>query len=399
MELQREEESRDSFLKLSTENYFGIVLFAEKMISVEQDESLKTIQQINMHEGISQFIKKNRSGNPRYSMKTFIPEVNFNSISLKKLQQFKDGQQLSSYGDLQLPLFEKSQLLNDSIQHYQYIIQSKDYKLDFESFLNKNHQKITKEILIQEQISSRSELQRAGSGAGQEINALQEQRNGEEEQTATEKAKDEGEKMTKDETTLIQRSSREVEFIIKQVFESEEDFRKYCEIVQAAGVTLVQAWNAGVSQENLNNFQRLIENQQFYQLWIKCLEQYRVLGQFEILQPDGYQQMSYLMNLILTKFSLLKDTLYIKNLLLLSQTFYKRQEIQEEGQSQAKKLKIYLQSNLLINPVWKCLDFWESLILLNVYKAIYDQNKLLGSRSQSLSSSERQNNQRNVFFG
>ncbi|OMJ72009.1 hypothetical protein SteCoe_29653 [Stentor coeruleus] len=130
----------------------------------------------------------------------------------------------------------------------------------------------------------------------------------------------------------------------------DEDFRSL----------LNNCWNGiPLKQEDLQIFTNRISSQEGKKQFILLLNEKRKLGKF-LIPDESFQDLGLLFRLVLDSVSIDRNFACVRQCIILSQTFY-------------KKDKEYIQQQILQHFIWKQENYWEELVEESIKKEIEAQ--------------------------
>lgn len=127
---------------------------------------------------------------------------------------------------------------------------------------------------------------------------------------------------------------------------------------------LNNCWNGiPLKQEDYQIFTKRISSLEGKKQFILLLNEKRKLGQF-LIPDESFQDLGLLLRLVLDAVSIDKNFACVRQCIILSQTFY-------------KKNKEYLQQQILQHPIWKKENYWEELVEESIKKEIEAQEEVI----------------------
>eukprot|EP01017_Pseudomicrothorax_dubius_P027222 TRINITY_DN3108_c0_g1_i3.p1 TRINITY_DN3108_c0_g1~~TRINITY_DN3108_c0_g1_i3.p1 ORF type:complete len:374 (-),score=74.65 TRINITY_DN3108_c0_g1_i3:24-1145(-) len=114
------------------------------------------------------------------------------------------------------------------------------------------------------------------------------------------------------------------------------------------------AWNGSlVTDGELEKFEKLMAESVHRRFLVMALQQYRLSGKL-VLSDSGYENMSKLLNVLLTKCLTATESSTPLRMMILSLTYYKKESAFK---------KVFLSEAISKHPLWKHTDFWDCAIL------------------------------------
>lgn len=154
--------------------------------------------------------------------------------------------------------------------------------------------------------------------------------------------------------------------------EKEEEKRKTHELILKLVSNLKQEKDfdqpeiLNIESEEIALIEILLNDHHNKVVFIHILNQFRTTGKL-LMQKKTYEIFSKLFYLILDKYEQDKDIFSVKNIIVLSQTYFYKDE---------NNKREYLQMSILNHPIFKDLNFWENFFNFEMNKEIIKMSNL-----------------------
>jgi len=138
-------------------------------------------------------------------------------------------------------------------------------------------------------------------------------------------------------------------------------------------IIIHKAWQGEdpISEQEIEEFNKLMDEKFFRNIFVACLQQYRLAGQFT-LNFAGFEHIKNMLCCFLEKCFDQKDTVNAYKTIILSQTFWRNFVLPTEKESE----KVYLHSEIKDLRIWKNLEFWQAAIFVSLYKELLFKNSV-----------------------
>lgn len=107
-----------------------------------------------------------------------------------------------------------------------------------------------------------------------------------------------------------------------------------------------------LEEEDFERFKNILYEDSGVRVWTQCLNRRRFESEFDV-NETGFVDLGKLMNIALVVCLELKDNRGIRNIIILSHTFYRRNTNPKE----------FLQTAIMQHPCWKEVAFWRTLLV------------------------------------